>query len=95
MCDIDLIRVRLEQRFPDIRMQQLVTTHPGDDNGLWYVSHVGRDDTLQLESPTGNCPFLIEYDTSPETSGRFIASTADEAIEFVSRQIARWDARSK
>jgi hypothetical protein len=92
MRDIDLICERLGQLFPGIQIHQLVTTHPGDDNGLWYVHYANRDETLQMESPTGNCPFLIEFDTSATTSDRFVAESTDQALDFLSRQITRWGA---
>jgi hypothetical protein len=33
-------------------------THPADDDGIWFFRN--GDVEVQIESSTGNCPFLIE-----------------------------------
>lgn len=59
--DIDRIIRRLQAEYPALRAKQLRVAHPGaDDDGLWFVSHPGAPLEVQIESPDGNCPFLIE-----------------------------------
>ena len=59
--DIDEISSALKAEFPGCEITQLKVTHPADDDGLWYVELPGHQ-TIQLESPEGNCPFTIEFD---------------------------------
>lgn len=51
----------MRQIFPEVIVDQLKVTHPADDDGLWYF-HLPENpkDDIQIESPDGNCPFLIE-----------------------------------
>lgn len=77
--DIDQITAKLALDMPGIYIQQLQVSHPGaDDDGLWFI----REERAQLESPDGNCPFLIESDFSAE---RLHASTIDEVVEAMKR----------
>ena len=59
--DVDRIIEGVRQIFPDIIVDQLRVTHPGDDDGLWFF-HLPENpkDEIQIESSYGNCPFLIE-----------------------------------
>jgi hypothetical protein len=55
--------------------------HPGaDDDGLWSFWHPRSDIEVQLESSSGNAPFLVESSGSPE---RFYANTVQQAIAMV------------
>ena len=81
--DIDRITERLGLEIPGVHIQQLQVSHPGaDDNGLWFIDVPDRKERVQLESPDGNCPFLIESDCSDE---RLHASTIDHVVEAVKR----------
>ena len=60
--DIDLIVERLLADFPGVHIAQLKVTHPGDDDGLWFINIPNQEATVQIESSNGNCPFLIESD---------------------------------
>lgn len=59
--DVDRIIEDVRQIFPEIIVEQLKVTHPADDDGLWFF-HLPENpkDEIQIESPYGNCPFLIE-----------------------------------
>jgi len=59
--DVDRIIEGLRRVFPEIVVEQLKVTHPADDDGLWYF-HLPENpkDEIQIESPYGSCPFLIE-----------------------------------
>jgi hypothetical protein len=47
--------------------QQLRVRHPGaDDDGLWFFTRPGSSNEVQIESPNGRCPFLIEHRKSDE-----------------------------
>ncbi len=59
--DIDKIIALVKNQFPEANVEQLKVKFPADDNGIWFFSIAGNlDDELQIESPFGQCPFLIE-----------------------------------
>lgn len=72
---IDIVR----GRHPEIGIRQLQVLHPGnDDDGLWFFTKPAIE--VQLESSSGNCPFLIE------TSGSNIRRTAtsvEQAVQMI------------
>lgn len=65
--DIDKVIATVKTRFPDVTVEQLKVTHPGaDDDGVWCFSLPNTKNDIQVESPTGNCPFLVESDLSDD-----------------------------
>jgi len=59
--DIETVIAILKRTYPSIAVQQLPVTHPGaDDDGLWFFRHPAMNTEVQLESPTGAAPFLVE-----------------------------------
>jgi len=59
--DLRQIIDRVAAEIPDVEWQQLAVSHPADDDGLWFFRRRGQDWwTVQIESWTGTCPFLIE-----------------------------------
>ena len=79
--DIDLIIERLKAELSEVQVTQLHVTHRGaDDNGLWFVTIAGRPEKVQLESPHGGCPFLIESDFSDK---QHYGATVDEVVSTV------------
>ena len=76
MRDIDEIIRRVSAALPQVEWEQLRVKHPGaDDDGLWFLDHGER--SVQIESSSGMCPFLIETTFS---SDRFTANTVEAAI---------------
>ena len=74
--DIDLIVERLLADIPGVQVAQLKVSHFGDDDGLWFINIPNQEATVQIESSTGNCPFLIESDFNDDRSyGRSIEET--------------------
>jgi len=49
---------------PGVHIHQLNVSDPRvDDDGLWFATMPGyAKAAVQIESPNGNCPFLIESD---------------------------------
>ena len=81
MRDIDKIIQSLTSAHPGMVHEQLRVQHPGtDDNGLWFFRHPDCPFEVQLESPTGECPFLFETGERHTPSQ---ASTVAEAISLV------------
>ena len=61
-------------------IEQLKLIHPADDDGIWYFSLEKTKDEIQIESPDGNCPFLIESNRNDERTN---AVSVKEVIELV------------
>lgn len=81
MRDIDKVIESLASAHPGLLHEQLRVSQPGiDDDGLWFFRHPGCPYEVQLESPTGNCPFLCETD---ERHSPAQASTVAEAVSLV------------
>ncbi len=81
--DIDQIIERLKTEFQGVIVTPLQAVHLGaDDAGLWFVKIPGRAEEVQIESPHGGCPFLIESDFSDE---KFHGHSVDEVISTVKR----------
>ena len=81
MRDIDAVIRQLQLAHPDVSAKQLAVSHPGaDDDGLWFFRHPASDTEIQLESPTGNAPFLVE---SSESRDRQLADTVQQAVALV------------
>jgi len=79
--DIETVIAELRRTFPELACEQLRVAHPGaDDDGLWFFSHPGRKAEVQLESWTGNVPFLVEGDDSNVCD---TARTVEEAVALV------------
>jgi len=67
---------RLDTR---IRYKQLEVSHPGDDDGLWFFWLEGRADKIQLESSSGEFPFIFETDEHSK-----MVHNVDEATTAIS-----------
>jgi hypothetical protein len=80
--DIDSIIDLFRKIHPQVSIEQLRVSHPGDDAGIWFFKAAGRPREVQLESSTGMCPFLIESDS---TAGCSKAMSVEEAISTVGR----------
>ena len=84
--DIDHIIERLKAEMPGVQIRQLQVSHPGvDDDGLWFITMPGRSTKVEIESPHGSCPFLIESDFSAD---RFHGHSVDEVVSIVRRLYA-------
>lgn len=81
MRDIDQIESTLVVLYPELKVTRLKVPHPdADDDGLWFFSHPDCRCEVQLEAPTGNCPFLLESD---QDDHRRVVTTVDQAVEGV------------
>lgn len=79
--DIDKIISTVASTRPALRVRRLTVAHPGvDDGGIWFFERIDRNIEVQLESSTGNCPFLIESNLH---NRRIDAKTVDEAVGII------------
>lgn len=82
--DIDKIIEEVKKEFANMIVEQLKVTHLADDDGLWYFSFEKLKDEIQIESPTGNCPFLIESHRNDE---RKDGNSVEEVIRIVGEHL--------
>ena len=81
MKDIDLIIEKVKERYPELEVEQLKTKFPADDDGLWYF-YLPKATWIQIESPYGMCPFIIETDRQNALNARK-ADTIDEVVVMI------------
>ena len=64
--DIDQLISALQSTYPAIAVEQLRVRHPGaDDDGVWFFTHPSGRGEVQVESSTGQAPFIVESDCEP------------------------------
>ena len=81
MRDIDLVIAEVASHDSNIRSIQAQVKHPGyDDDGIWYFWIPELPGEVQVESPDGMLPFLVETDKHNE---RFVASTIGETVDTI------------
>jgi hypothetical protein len=85
MRDIETIVTIVKAALPRVACEQLKGTHPADDDGLWFFSTPDSKNQVQIESPTGMCPFLVEGDGLGQTAR---CSTVESTAETVIRWFA-------
>jgi len=83
MRDVDRIIELVRGICPAVEVQQLRLSHPGaDDDGIWYFDQPASEFEVQIESPNGMCPFLVETD---ENDKRLTARSVEETVEILTR----------
>ena len=81
--DIDQIILRLKTEISGVQISQLqVVDTKADDNGLWFIKTSNRVEEVQIESSSGNCPFVIESDFGSE---RFCGHNVEEVVSIVKK----------
>ena len=80
--DIDQIISGVKARVPSVSVTQMHKTHPGDDDGLWWFDVGNEKDNIQIESPDGMCPFLVETAEQCCADAR-TAETVDQAVDMI------------
>jgi hypothetical protein len=83
--DIDSVIAELHRAHPSVVCEQVRVAHPGaDDDGLWFFTHPDHSGEVQLESPTGQVPFLVEGTESP---ARDMAHSVEQAVALVAARL--------
>ncbi len=83
MRDVDRIIQLVRDICPALEVKQLRVLHPGaDDDGLWYFDQPASEFQVQIESPEGMCPFLVETD---ENDDRLTGRSVEETVEILTR----------
>jgi hypothetical protein len=90
--DIEVISQNVRSSFPDVVIEKLKVSHPGvDDDGLWFFSLLGHKKTIQIESSTYLCPFIIEHSDMKSSGEAITASTVEHVVREISSYLARID----
>ena len=85
--DIDQITLTVKERLPDVQVDQWIKEKPTDDDGLWYFRRPGLAGEIQLESPSGNCPFVVESDAMKNSAQAVKAPTRDKAVQLITEYL--------
>jgi hypothetical protein len=79
MRDIEQVIQAITRICPTVTVRQLEVSHLGaDDDGLWFFTRPGSNFEVQIESPNGMCPFLIESD---EGDSRFNSNSVQGVVD--------------
>ncbi len=80
---------RVRALIPTVVIVQQRKTHPADDDGLWWFRLPGSASDIQIESSSGDCPFLVETDGHQDPAARPHAHTVDEATGLIVSYLQR------
>lgn len=82
--DVDQILAALRESIPELEVTQYQQSWPADDDGIWFFHVLAGKNIVQIESPTGYCPFLIEDDVGKEArSGATVAGVVAQVLELL------------
>ena len=90
MKAIEQLVAALKSAIPGIQVRQLRVAHPGDDDGLWFVTHPDCSVEINLESHDGEFPFLIE---NSRNDTRVTTTDIEETINAVRWTLGRYRAQ--
>lgn len=85
--DIDQIISAVREQFSDVEVVQWNKTHPTDDDGIWFFGRKDLTGEIELESTSGNCPFLVESDAMTRTDQAMKADTVEDAVKYVAEYL--------
>jgi len=84
MKDVDRIIENVTAALPGIQWHQLQVTFSVDDDGVWFFDLPGARNSVQIESSSGMCPFLIEHNLSNERyRGATIEDVSGRVVELL------------
>lgn len=83
---IDVVKQRVRERFPNVRVEQLHVTHPADDDGIWYFRLPGAErDEIQVENSSGEYPFVCE---TYRSDIRHTTETIEATVDLISEHLS-------
>lgn len=91
--DIEAIIAQVQQKLPQVNVQQHVVSHPGiDDDGVWWFSLPDVKKDIQIESSSGTCPFLVEHDDMTSRNqaqqGRKVEEVVDMIVSYLTAKVS-------
>ena len=82
--NVDEILAVVRQTLPDLRFAHHHQYWPHDDDGLWFFDVPGARNSVQIESSSGMCPFLVEHDLSNECyHGASVEEVSSKVVEWL------------
>ena len=87
--DIDSIIHKIREMIPEVNVVQMHKTHAVDDDGLWWFRLPNAKKDIQIESSTGNCPFLIETDDDTGTSSSKQGSSVELTTAIIFEDLSQ------
>jgi hypothetical protein len=81
--DIDRIIAATRELISDLEVTQWQQSWPSDDDGLWSFGLPGITKDIQIESWTGECPFVVEHSDMKSSSEAETAQSVEEAVAKV------------
>ena len=87
MRAIEQLIPAIEAAFPGVRIRQLQKSLPGDDDGLWFVTHPNSNVELNVEPNNGEFPVLLE---NSRNDTRVTTTTIDETIATIRWTLSRY-----
>jgi hypothetical protein len=85
MHDIERIIELVRARLPDIDVEQLQVKFPADDDGVWWFKLPGVQADVQLDSSSGQCPFLVDTSDSKSPMEAVTLDSVDDIAERIVR----------
>ena len=84
MKDVELIIDIVTAVLPNEQWHQLRVKHPADDGGSWLFDLPEGRNSVQIESSSGMCPFLMEHDLAAERyHGATVEEVSDKVVEWL------------
>ena len=84
--DVDAVIAIVVGKLAAVRTDQLRVKHPTDDDGLWFFTSPASDTEVQIESSTGQCPFLIESSANHErNTSNTVEATAGAVVRLLEK----------
>lgn len=90
MTAIEQLIPAIKAVLPGVVVRQLQAALPGDDTGLWFVSHPDSKVEVNVESQDGEFPFLIE---NSRNDTRVTTSDIEETIAALQWTLGRYQAQ--
>lgn len=85
--DIDQLTTGLQKAFPDLVVEFRRPGADADEDGKWFVSHPKAMTEVNVESGSGNVPFLVASDFAPPMSAKSVEDAVKLVIERLGLRI--------
>ena len=83
ILDIDRVVDLVAAALPNLSVVQHHDAWPADDEGVWFFRLPNVGSEIQLESPGGMCPFIVEHTGMPSAANAWNATSIEEAARMV------------
>jgi hypothetical protein len=81
MRDISKIIRRMHAKSSSLKVELPRVPHPGaEEQAVWKFTQPPNPLVIQIESPDGMCPFLIE---SSQGSSRLVGTSVPEVVDLI------------